>query len=104
MIHQSKFVELIKVLDECLTVMSREAFHSDKESLEEVENFKIALKSHKEELELILKIDLSDKINFINPITVGLVNDNFIANIAAEAYADAENTVQQVKTFLRRKI
>jgi hypothetical protein len=94
MIHQSKFVEMIKVLEDCHSIMAREAFHADKTSLEEVESLKCALKDHKDELNLILQIDISDKVNA----------GELIAQIALDAYTDAENTVQQVKTFLRRKI
>lgn len=108
MIHQSKFVEMIKVLEDCHSIMAREAFHADKTSLEEVESLKCALKDHKDELHLILQIDISDKVNgspvTINGKTVAINTGELIAGIAADAYADAENTVQQVKTFLRRKI
>ena len=107
MIEQSKFIDMIKILDECLTVMSREAFHSDQESLLEVNDLIFNLKDHKSELDLILQIDLADKRNSFNIAinnTTPVTSSNLIAGIAADAYADAENTVQRVKTFLRKKI
>ncbi len=104
MIHQSKFVEMIKVLDECLIVMKRETFHSDKETLPEVQTLVLALEDHKSELNLILmdgKLNPA-KIAINSKPVIGV--DELIAGIAADAMSDAESTVQNVKTFLRRKI
>jgi hypothetical protein len=110
MIEQAKFIDMIRALDVCLTFMAEEAFHADQESLEEVTSLRLAVKDHKEELSLILQIDMSDKINgnsqvAINggkPLVVG--TSDLIAQIALDAYADAENTLQNVKTFMRKKI
>ncbi len=107
MIHQSKFVEMIKVLDECLIVMKRETYHSDKETLPEVQTLVLALEDHKSELNLILMLDMDGKLN---PAKIAINSkpvigvDELIAGIADDAMSDAESTVQNVKTFLRRKI